>query len=522
MSHILPNHDTPQLKVIDTYLKSLATFDFTVLKTLTTDDFLMIMAPASMNVPDKTKTEDLAFLEELKMLLNGQHLEAKLETLNTEVVYLFKFGTGIRTNKVVQVIEFPDSKRRVPENGGPAAHQAWQLFGQRSIFNLNDEQSDLTGLASEWYPHATDKIIAKIMKIYGIYRLQDSEKTNILPGDYFAGCCWRAAVPQLPLHLILPSSICHISPNCMGTPCPPASPVRTISDLGCFNVDPGRRLNAQDGHANPKPRRAIDRFLRNTRFSMRVSGDVFLSYITVHPFPTSTSDTPYSDHAACRGGAAGGMGPGPHRDGPDDGAESIRTKPESFCRNEPHILLDKGILRITDCDLHHVARALAAAQGHGAVIPAAEEEKGPTEARLLLYTPWPRCRTTQVQALAQALRYSYVEKDMPLPEELRSDHVRCMLGEDVVLLFECPAGGPENAAQRIRIEKIYYHPPIGLGFRCAAVVVAVWFPLLHRTVFKFGEGFILTRKQHAGTPKSVKARFGNHQASTTMDTSCFA
>jgi hypothetical protein len=113
--------------------------------------------------------------------------------------------------------------------------------------------------------------------------------------------------------------------------------------------------------------------------------------------------------------------------------------------SEPHILLDKGILRITDCDLHHVARALAAAQGHGAVIPAAEEEKGPTEARLLLYTPWPRCRTTQVQALAQALRYSYVEKDMPLPEELRSDHVRCMLGEDVVLLFE--VGQRERAMQ---------------------------------------------------------------------------
>jgi hypothetical protein len=67
--------DTPQLKVIDTYLKSLATFDFAVLKTLTTNDFLMITAPASMTVPDKTKTKDLAFLEELKKLLNGRHLE---------------------------------------------------------------------------------------------------------------------------------------------------------------------------------------------------------------------------------------------------------------------------------------------------------------------------------------------------------------------------------------------------------------------------------------------------------------
>jgi hypothetical protein len=75
MSHILPSPNTPQLKVIDTYLNSLATFDLAVLKTLTTDDFLTITAPASMNVPDKTMKEDLAFLEELKESLNGQHLE---------------------------------------------------------------------------------------------------------------------------------------------------------------------------------------------------------------------------------------------------------------------------------------------------------------------------------------------------------------------------------------------------------------------------------------------------------------
>jgi hypothetical protein len=75
MSHILPSPNTPQLKVIDTYLKSLATFDLTVLKTLRTDDFLMITAPANMNVPDKTKKEDLAFLEEMKESLNSQHLE---------------------------------------------------------------------------------------------------------------------------------------------------------------------------------------------------------------------------------------------------------------------------------------------------------------------------------------------------------------------------------------------------------------------------------------------------------------
>ena len=72
---IIPNPNTPQLKVIDTYLKSLSTFDLTVLKTLTTDNFIMITAPASLDVADRTKAEDLAFLEELKEQLNGQHLE---------------------------------------------------------------------------------------------------------------------------------------------------------------------------------------------------------------------------------------------------------------------------------------------------------------------------------------------------------------------------------------------------------------------------------------------------------------
>ena len=75
MSDILPNPNTPQLKVIDTYLKSVATFDLTILKTLTTDDYHLVQAPASLNVPDKTKTEDLAFLENLKESLNGRHLE---------------------------------------------------------------------------------------------------------------------------------------------------------------------------------------------------------------------------------------------------------------------------------------------------------------------------------------------------------------------------------------------------------------------------------------------------------------
>ena len=75
MSTIIPHPNTPQLKVIDAYLTSLATFNLTRLQTLTTDDFHMITAPASMKVPDKTKKEDIAFLEKLKENLGGKHLK---------------------------------------------------------------------------------------------------------------------------------------------------------------------------------------------------------------------------------------------------------------------------------------------------------------------------------------------------------------------------------------------------------------------------------------------------------------
>lgn len=50
----------------------------------------------------------------------------------------------------------------------------------------------------------------------------------------------------------------------------------------------------------------------------------------------------------------------------------------------------------------------------------------------------------------------YVFKDIPLPKELESDSVRCLLGEDVVVLFEFAGGSPEQPGQRI--DRMYYHP----------------------------------------------------------------
>jgi hypothetical protein len=85
---IIPNPNTPQLKAIDTYLKSLVTFDFAVLKTLTTDDYHIIMAPASMGVPAKTKDEDLARLEKVKESVKGEELKVSYDSDGVPLVLI--------------------------------------------------------------------------------------------------------------------------------------------------------------------------------------------------------------------------------------------------------------------------------------------------------------------------------------------------------------------------------------------------------------------------------------------------
>jgi len=133
---------------------------------------------------------------------------------------------------------------------------------------------------------------------------------------------------------------------------------------------------------------------------------------------------------------------------------------------EPHHHhLDSGVLRITDYHPRRVARARQAAShnsndddhhyhNHNAGVggcgcgcsgtgdgeddnPAKEGEGGrerercerrPSDHASNGALPWHSC-----------VPIPYVEKDIPLPDGLRSSHARCVLGEDVVLLFEvCP------------------------------------------------------------------------------------
>ena len=69
-----PPDGSPQLKVVEDYFRCLCEFDLDHLRTLTTDDFTQDVQPLSLNVPTKTKDEDLESLQQLRDSLKGKHL----------------------------------------------------------------------------------------------------------------------------------------------------------------------------------------------------------------------------------------------------------------------------------------------------------------------------------------------------------------------------------------------------------------------------------------------------------------
>jgi hypothetical protein len=203
---------------------------------------------------------------------------------------------------------------------------------------------------------------------------------------------------------------------------------------GCFNADPDEKLLVLVlGSSNTKMLHVL-----------HVPHATFLSHIAAH-----RACTP--DGSAATAAAAPVVVPwrawGP-------GRTHLTTVPNLFHRNlgehrvcgmnalvEPHLLLDRGILRITDYHPHRVARARACAAavtvpvGGGDVGPAAaavpaegggEEEEG---------NDHDTARGEQPRG-GGGVQIPHVEKDIPLPEGLRSGHVQCILGEDVVVLLE--------------------------------------------------------------------------------------
>jgi ketosteroid isomerase-like protein len=70
-----PEDPSPQLEVIRKYYAFISAFDFDNLSTLVTDDFTQQMAPLSLGVPKKTKTDFLAYLRQYQANIESQHLD---------------------------------------------------------------------------------------------------------------------------------------------------------------------------------------------------------------------------------------------------------------------------------------------------------------------------------------------------------------------------------------------------------------------------------------------------------------
>lgn len=86
---IFPPHPSPQVKVVQEYLKFLAVYDTDGLGKLTTDDFVQSTSPISLGEPDRPKAVDLAFVKELQATLNGQALKVRRGWTGRRVLFLF-------------------------------------------------------------------------------------------------------------------------------------------------------------------------------------------------------------------------------------------------------------------------------------------------------------------------------------------------------------------------------------------------------------------------------------------------
>jgi len=223
---------------------------------------------------------------------------------------------------------------------------------------------------------------------------------------------------------------------------------------GWFHADPNGRILALT-LGSPTADGLTVAFTQHTLF---VPHDVFLSHIAAldqtsnPPIPSSSTD-PDGETATASTPIVvpwDAWGPGHTR---------LTTVPYVFRRNtglhracgmyalgRPHVLRDRGVLRITDYHPHRVARARTCASpgddgdgpgddddddhdgGHDGV----DDDDAPEEG-------WGRRPSCARDALPRSTQIPYVEKDIPLPDGLRSEHVQCVLGEDVVLLIEVGA-----------------------------------------------------------------------------------
>jgi hypothetical protein len=234
--------------------------------------------------------------------------------------------------------------------------------------------------------------------------------------------------------------------------------ISTHDPAGCFHADPDEKLLVFV-LGSPNTEMSTTSFSQYTLHVLHVPHATFLSHIAAHRAAGACAP----DGSVATATAAEPVVVVPWREwGP--GRTHLTTMSNVSQRNldehrvcgmhalaEPH-LLDRGILRITDYHPHRVvrarARAAAAAVGSGDDDPAAtaaeaEEGRGGEEGSRRRPRGGSDCDRDHDTARSELPRgggvqaqIPYVEKDIPLPEGLRSGYFRCILGEDVVVLLE--------------------------------------------------------------------------------------
>jgi hypothetical protein len=71
----IPESPSSQLKTVLRFLDLVKAFDLAEIEKLFTDDFVQSTFPLSLNLPPRTKQEDVEFLRGFSKQLEGRHLQ---------------------------------------------------------------------------------------------------------------------------------------------------------------------------------------------------------------------------------------------------------------------------------------------------------------------------------------------------------------------------------------------------------------------------------------------------------------
>ena len=73
----IPKLPSPELKTVLKYIELVQVFNLDGVAKLFTDDFVQSTLPASLEIPSRTKQQDLDFLLGLSKQLEGRHLQVR-------------------------------------------------------------------------------------------------------------------------------------------------------------------------------------------------------------------------------------------------------------------------------------------------------------------------------------------------------------------------------------------------------------------------------------------------------------